>query len=363
MQVVSKGLRWDQQMADKAAASHQYIKIGQKPGHLLLSGAPGRWKKADTAMDIYIPALRIAGNPAVIRQAFGGTPEALNNINQYLNQGYTAANYRTTMKQAFDAEVARYKGWKQQRDAIKKATGGPSVNLSQLSYFVEQLQVASTVARTTGSPRATAAATGSPGRSSRVRALADKLADASAKNKVLDVSNVDLVKGTRIRTIVRPGPQAKKKLGVPGLDIVSSDPARYAHVVRQLGPQYEPYIERYNALVAQKNAVVLPPGGQGLAPAPAPMFPAPAPMFQAPAPAFQAPAPAFQTYGQVPRTYTAPSVPGVAPGSPLQGGLNLPGQRASSPYGTLPLVNAPGLPTNRQTIGSPLGSPSSPFRG
>ena len=51
--VVSKGMRWSQEAANKARENHQYIKVGPKPGYLLLSGAAGRWKKPETAGDVY----------------------------------------------------------------------------------------------------------------------------------------------------------------------------------------------------------------------------------------------------------------------------------------------------------------------
>jgi hypothetical protein len=311
VQVVSKGMRWTQDAANKAAQNHQYIKIGTKPGHLLLSGAPGRWKKPETAGDVYVPSLRVAGNPAMIRQLFIGLGVPAGTIDQHLANAYTAQNYQGAMKANFDREVAAYKAYKSSKDAEKKDSGGPSVNLSQLQYFVDQLQSASTVARTTtGSPRAA-----SPGgRATRVKALATRLADATSKGKVLDVSKYDTAKGTGIKMIARPGPNSKK-IGVPGLDIVSSDAGLYAAAVRQLGAQYEPFINQYNSMVAQKTAVVVPPQMA------APTLPAASP------------------------TAAVPTFP-VGGASPLTGGVALPTVPGA---GTLPATTLP--------IGSPVGSP------
>ena len=300
VQVVSKGMKWTQKAADAAAQAHQYIKVGDKPGHLLLSGAPGRWKKAEHAGDVYVPSLRVAGNPASIRALFLslGVPAA--NVDQHLARSFSVANYQSPgYREAFDAEVAAYKAWKDGKDAQKKVAGGAAVHLDQLQYFVDQLQTASTVARTAAggaSPRATA----SPGRAPRVRALADRLAEAQKKGKVLDVSKMDVAKGTGIKMIAAPGANSKK-VGVAGLAIVSSNPALYAQAVRQLGANYEPYIAQYNARVAQ---------GATLAPAPA--------------------------------------LAAVAATSPLAGGVALPTIPGAVGFG------APTLPLATSPIGSPL---------
>jgi len=266
--VVSKGMKWTQDAAAKAAQNHSYIKVGDKSGHLLLSGAPGRWKKAETATDVYVPSLRVAGNPVLIRQMFIalGVPAA--DVERHLAVAYTAQNYQTSMKAQFDAETAAYKAYKGQKDAVKEATGGPSVTLADLEYLVSELGKATTVARTATSPRAAAASPRGAGRGvGRVQPLAKRLADAVSKGKVLDVSKMDAAKGTGIKMIANPG-QNSKKVGVAGLAIISSDAGTYAAAVRQLGPQYEPYVAQYHA--ARKAPVVgapaLPVSPRGVAP-------------------------------------------------------------------------------------------------
>ncbi len=248
VQVVNKGMRWSQEASDKAKAQHQYIKIGAKSGHLLLTGAPGRWKKNETAGDVYLPGLRVAGNPAVIRNLFINTlryPAAA--IDQHLAVPYTRDNYETSMKANYDAEVAAYVAYRDNKKLLKAAQGGPAVNLSQLQYFVDKLSDASPVARTvTGSPKASSPRTG------RVKAIADRLADAVSKGKVLDVSKMDIVKGTGIKMIAPPGGNSKK-VGVAGLAIVSSDAGRYRHAVGLLGPNYSSYIAKYGSALPQST--------------------------------------------------------------------------------------------------------------
>jgi len=329
VQVVSKGMKWSQEAATKAAQNHQYIKVGDKSGFLLLSGAPGRWKKVETAGDVYVPSLRVAGNPALIRQMFIGLGVDPRVIDQHLAQAYTAANYNTTMKAAFDAETAAYKAHKGTKDVARAAAGGPAVTLADLQYFVDEYSRATTVARA-GSPRGSPRASPrksprkrSPGRKSprrarstsrvgRVRPLAERLADARSKEKVLDVSKMDLATGTGIKMIAHPGP-GSKKVGVVGLEIVSSDPATYAAAVRLLGAQYEPYVAQYHAASSRKAAVVA--------------------------------APPLAVAGS-PRS-TGTTLPPLAGRSPLVGGVPLPG------LPTMPGV----LPSVTQPVGSPLGSP------
>lgn len=330
VQVVSKGMKWTQEAANKAAQNHQYIKVGDKPGFLLLSGAPGRWKKAETAGDVYVPSLRVAGNPALIRQMFIGLGVDSRVLDQHLAQAYTAANYNTTMKAAFDAETAGYKTHKGTKDVARAAVGGPVVTLDDLQYFVDEYSRSTTVARA-GSPRGSPRKSprksprsksprgkrsprrsGSAGRLGRVKPLAERLAEATSKGKVLDVSKMDLSKGTGVKMIVHPG-AGSKKVGVAGLDIVSSDAAAYAAAVRMLGAQYEPYVAQYAAASSRKAAVVA--------------------------------APPLSVAGS-PRS-VAGSLPPLAARSPLVGGVPLPG------LPTMPGV----LPTTAQPVGSPLGSP------
>ena len=313
--VVSKGMRWSPEASQKALQNHQYIKIGPKQGFLLLSGAPGRWKKPETAGDVYVPSLRVAGNPAVIRQVFIGLNYSANDIAQHLALAYTSGNYATTMKANFDAEVAAYKAFKGQKDATKAATGGPDVTLDDLQYFVEELGKATTVARTTAvSPRGAT----SP-RAGRVQPLLKRLADARSKGKVLDVSKMDRVKGTGIKMIVRPGPNSKK-IGAVGLDIVSSDPGLFAIAVRQLGAQYEHYIAQYNAALVQKNAIAAPTF------AAAPVLPAPT---------------LSPTYMAPPGSPYVPTLPAVGATSPFAGGVALPTVPGAF---TLPAGSPPGSP-------------------
>src|SRR5680860_1078584 len=135
VQVVSKGMRWSADAAAKAKENHQYIKVGPKSGFLLLSGAPARWKKPETSGEIYVPSLRVAGQPAAIRQLFLSLGVPANVVEQHLAASYNAGNFEAAMGANFNAETDAYYGFKKQRDLVKGATG-PTVTLDDLSYFV-----------------------------------------------------------------------------------------------------------------------------------------------------------------------------------------------------------------------------------
>ena len=130
---------WTQDEVQKAYKNHYYMEIGSKEvtefqkldfsititgviqspkmksvvrigiiDHILLIDAPNRWKNLETAGDVYIPSLRVAGNPDMIKQIFVNMGISSSIINQYLASGYTAFNYNTTMKDQFDVEIAAY---------------------------------------------------------------------------------------------------------------------------------------------------------------------------------------------------------------------------------------------------------------
>ena len=102
--VQPKGMKWSTDALARAKSKHQYIKVGSKAGTLTISGAPGRWKKIETSQDVYVPAFRVVGKPADILALL--TSPALGyqaaDVQDHLNTAYSAQNYNTTHKAAFD---------------------------------------------------------------------------------------------------------------------------------------------------------------------------------------------------------------------------------------------------------------------
>jgi hypothetical protein len=248
--VVGKGQHWSQVSAEKARADHKYIKIGGTGGHLVLSGAPKRWEKSPT--DVYVSSLRVAGNPLEIRQVFTSLGH---NVDDHLAQAFTAQNFQTTMKAAYDAEVAAYKQYKKQKDALKAARGGPEVHLGDLQYYIDHLAQAVPTAKTVAaSPRRRAAAKARKGKSllDRVRAL--------KAGKVLDVSKMK-ADGTGAKSIKAPTAKSKK-FGVPGLAIVSDSAAQFDRAMDMLGPEYAGKKQEYRTVTVQRTTVAQAPLAQ-----------------------------------------------------------------------------------------------------
>lgn len=323
-QVQAKGMKWSLEAAQNAASRHEYIKVGPNAGTLHLTGAKNRWKKPENQGDVYVPTLRVVGTPAAISQLFvQQLGYQAGEIQQHLAGAYTAQNVDGALRGQFDAESSAYKTYKSGVTAQKKAQG-PGISLADLPYLVQELDNATKAARAAkqvGSPR-------SPGaRAGRTRPLLQRLQDARAKGKLLDVSNMK-PNGTDIKMIPATLGPASKKVGVPGLEIVSSNPANYAAAVAMLGAGYEGFTARYNQQVNQPKSL----GGAGAVGV---------------APGLGAlGVPQVQPQGVVTPTFRAATPPPL--GLPLGQGL-----------GGLPTVNA-GFPAQLPPVAQSVGTPRSP---
>jgi hypothetical protein len=259
-----KGMQYTDEQRDKSLKAHRYNRVGEKASNLSLSGAPNRWKKAEwsgTVPDIYVPSVRLAGNPTLIRQVLLNAGVDPTTIARHIAGAYTKDNYNTTMKAQYDAEVAAYKAWKKQNDAAKKAKAVAAYSLADLVWIAEGLATAKAVDKDTKAKTAT-----SPGRG-RVRPLVTRLTEVNTKpGMVLDVSKMDLVKGTGVKTTKAPK-AGSTKIMVGDLRIVSDNPHTYAAALRQLPASDdidpEQYIASFNQAyvgrtqVAQATAAAL----------------------------------------------------------------------------------------------------------
>ena len=97
---------WTPEKAEKAKNEHYYIKLDTNEkgriiqlGQLTLSGLPRR------PGYVYVPALRVAGNPSLIKRYFIGKGFSREEIDKYLVEAYTINNYQTTMKEQYDTEA------------------------------------------------------------------------------------------------------------------------------------------------------------------------------------------------------------------------------------------------------------------
>ena len=257
-QVVSKGMKWSSEMAQKAASTHFYMKVGDKSGSLALSGATNMWKKSPSV--IYLSGARIAGNTDVISKVLKTATVPDDQISHAIADAYTVRNYNIPMSQGgkaeiFNKEIDDYVMYRKTHSSQKGESTGPTVFIQQLGYYVDNLPNALQNKITTnrkvnvsvGKVMNSTKPSGNKG--SRVP-LQQRLKNL-ATGRVLDVSGMK-DGGAGIKTMEQPGP-GSRKFGVPGLNIVSGSLENYIAAIHILGPEYEKYIEHYKQVVAKSN--------------------------------------------------------------------------------------------------------------
>jgi len=120
---------WSKTKADLYAKKHRYIIIKKNGSEIdiggrrlsllfladlaigtgLLSGSKGRWRHFKTSENVFVPSLRVVGNPDVIRKTFIDLGYSADWIDSHLSDVYTKSNYNTTMKEKYDKEIEDYK--------------------------------------------------------------------------------------------------------------------------------------------------------------------------------------------------------------------------------------------------------------
>lgn len=239
-----RGQKWTNEKASDAAAKHYYIKVAEKGGKLQLSGASKKF--AENPDFIYVPTpYRVAGDRADVAALFSGLGVPDDDVERILTVAYTADNYQGNA--AFAQELDDAKAYKDAQG--KPAAAAPRLTLEDLATILETHR-GQAPAKGARKPRATktAAAPGTtPTRGGRVRPLLDRLAELKT-GKVLDVSNMSET-GAGVKAVDEPK-AGSKKVGVPGLAIVSSNPDNYYAAVATLGPDYAHFSEAYRQRLA-----------------------------------------------------------------------------------------------------------------
>ena len=250
---------WTEEKKKAALAARNYIKIGDKRGQLLLSGAAKRWETDPTF--VYVPSLRVAGTPQDIERILGADARA------HVAQGYTAASVQGAQRAAYEAELADLAA--NRTKAAKKAVAADTgVSIARYAALVDEATVEGGAARSPRgrSPRAKSASpkakkagrksaspkakkagrksaspkrkagrksaspkakkagrksAGSPKGKRGARPLATKIADLS-EGKVMDVSKLR-VDGSGAKSIKIPTSARSTKVQVPGYRIVSDN--------------------------------------------------------------------------------------------------------------------------------------------
>ena len=264
---------WTEEKQKAAQAARNYIKLGDKRGQLLLSGAAKRWETDPNF--VYVPSLRVAGTPQDIERILGADSRA------HIAQGYTAASVQGAQRAAYEAELAdlaanRTKGAKK---AVAAADNG--VSIARYAALVDEATVegaarsprgrspraksaspkAKKAGRKSASPKAKKAgrksaspkrkagrksaspkakkagrkSAGSPKGKRGARPLADKIAALSA-GKVMDVSKLR-VDGSGAKAIKVPTSARSSKVQVPGRMIVSDNKRGINAAAKLLGDE------------------------------------------------------------------------------------------------------------------------------
>lgn len=224
---------WTEEKRDAALEAHRYIKIGDKRGTLLLSGAEKKWKEDPTFT--YVSELRVAGRPADLRRVLADVP----GIDRLVAGGYTAASAAGALRAQFEAEVEAQKAHsKAHSKKVVKAATVSARSIADYAAMVDEAKVAPEDARSPGrrakspkgkkaspkgkkaSPKGKKASKkatrskskspkgkkGSPKR--KTKPLGDKVA-ALSEGKVMDVSKLH-VDGSGAKTMDEPKGKSKK---------------------------------------------------------------------------------------------------------------------------------------------------------
>lgn len=248
---------WSEEKQAAAEKGRFYIKLGDKRGTLLLSGAAKKWQ-SDPSF-VYVPSLRVAGTPADIERVFVGIGIPAGDVRQHIASGYTAASAAGPLAGGYQAELDQLAASK--KTAAKRSPQvGPMSSISEVARLIDSATVVGGPVKAKKSPKAKKAkksaakkspkakksaakkspkakksaakkspkakksAAKSPKASPKgkrgARDLGDKIAALSA-GKVMDVSKLH-VDGSGAKTINMPGDKSKK-VQVPGRMIVSDN--------------------------------------------------------------------------------------------------------------------------------------------
>lgn len=263
-QVVSKGMKWNPQMAQKALDTHQYIKVGDKGGtNLTITGAPKYWKKNQDF--VYLPDLRLAGSRQNVitvlrgyRSEEGGSYSDAQ-IDVFLKNAYTSENYVVPQSQGgraedYQHEFDNYLAFKQSQSTQKPKKEAPSITLADLSFLIDKLPEAETLKVSSKSRSSKTSKPKSDTRRNVRHVNLKQRLDSLAPGSVLDVSNMK-DDGTNIKTIPEPGAGSKKH-GVDGVKVVSSSAENFAKAMKLLGAEYEQYVAKYSQVAATQATTV-----------------------------------------------------------------------------------------------------------
>lgn len=226
-------------MITRAQKGHFYYKIGDKGGQLYLSGATARWKRSEYSRYIYIPSLRIAGNPEDLKSLLQSNAVSEKEIKEYLVNAYNSQNVNVSVKnggmfEKYDAELNEYAKFRESQTDVKETNAGPSVTLGMLSTLLDSIQQAEPIrtVRTTKTASTAGTATSGAKRPGRRVPFSQRISNLRT-GQVLDVSNMR-EDGTGAKIIAQPGNGSGKMGCTLVAGIVSSNLETFRLALQQL---------------------------------------------------------------------------------------------------------------------------------
>ena len=241
--VVNPGLKWSQQAAIKAQEKAQFLRVGGVGvTKRYLSGAKRSWSSADPNeyRTIFSLTYRLTGVPENVAAAlrYAGVDEGT--INTIIGESVTRDNFATTMADYYNNELAYHASMKQTE--VKPTAQTPA----HYQWYVDQIKAGEYVCKN----KAGGAGCDVKGTSRGVRSLSIVERYRALKaGSVLNVSGLDAVTGSGIRTISRPKTTKTKLFGTMDIPIVSDNVAAYVRALELIFGEAE--AQQYRGHVQQ----------------------------------------------------------------------------------------------------------------
>jgi hypothetical protein len=222
---ISPGLRWTQEMADKAREDKIYLRVGgKKVATRVLGSAPRTsWSKVDNpdeANSIFVPKFRITGTEENVVEALSKANISNEEIKEALRAKITKENYTNTMDEVFKKESDEHKPIKKE-----KPDGYPEQILNELARSIKAKQY-KIVPK--GEP-ATRNALHTRGESLKTKI--QKIMEENAE-KVVDVSGIDQMTGVGYHITNQPKSFKSGKYWVDGLPLMSNSLDKYLSAIQ-----------------------------------------------------------------------------------------------------------------------------------
>ena len=234
---------------NKANKAKVFYKVTGSRNNIKISNAPQYWQKHPET--IYLAGIHLAGSYQDLFQTITDLGYDANTVQNTIQaQGITAQNYQTDKAQLFNNAVAEQKAVpsdKAKTSAAKRAEDQIILNkIDSFTMHVKNVRASGNKLKGGAVKVAGGTTTTTGGRGQRAVAisLADRVAEAVAKGKVVNVSNIsqpgmlmdgNMVLKKNFKIVDAPGPKSRKLRWVQGLNIASDNPVAYKQAATILG--------------------------------------------------------------------------------------------------------------------------------